>query len=81
MDAADLVDPDNSYYRDNLLCLLDAIDILCRRYGSADSGDWYGELRDMLDLAGADTKNAEIDPHTLAKVFLDLMLSRASHLL
>lgn len=56
-------DTDNSYYRDNLLALVEALQLL---KAPVNTGDWYGEFINMLKEAGANSANANSKPSRMA---------------
>lgn len=63
MRTEDLTDPDNSYYRDNLLSVLRALELLGN---PANTGDWHNEVVAWLVGLGADPEYANMDPKSLA---------------
>jgi hypothetical protein len=54
---------DNSYYRDNLIALIEALRLL---KAPVDTGDWLGEFERMLNDAGADSTRANVKPTRMA---------------
>lgn len=54
---------DNSYYRDNLLALVEALQLL---KAPVSTGDWWGEFINMLKESGADSSKANRKPSRMA---------------
>ena len=56
-------DSDNTYYKDNLLALVEALQLLD---APVNTGDWYGEFVNLLKASGADSSRANFKPSRMA---------------
>jgi len=62
METSDLTD-NPGYYRDNLLALFEALELLD---AGPDTGDWYREVIDWLICLGAKSSGANVSPEEMA---------------